>query len=1447
MDEDVIHSKIAIIGMACRVPDADTPLAFWRNIVNGVESIKTFTDEELRDAGIPVNLLNDPQYVKRGAILKDTEYFDAGFFRYSEKDAEITDPQHRVFLECAWEALEDASCVQDIEQQVVGVYASSCISSYFLRLYSDPELVQRLGHVQIGIGNEKDFLASKVSFKLGLRGPSVNVQTACSSSLVAVHLASQSLLNGECDIALAGGVTIRSEQTGGYVFQKEGMVSPDGHCRVFDTDSAGTVFGNGIGIVVLKRLADAIRDRDNIQAVICGTAVNNDGDEKIGYTAPSPIGQAQVIHEALTVANVSPREISYIETHGTGTELGDAVEIKALKEVFQAEATQPQFCAIGSVKPNIGHLDTAAGIIGLIKTTLALKHQVIPPCINHEQPNPKLSFEQSPFYVNTKPRLWKEVSHSPKGGVSSFGIGGTNAHVILEEAPSFLSDASFRQQHLLLFSAKTEKALENTCKKMAQFFREHPRLPLADVSYSLQTGRVHFPYRKMVVCSSVAEAVHSLETGRGDVSKSDKEELRTGLLFSPQSQAILKIGYELYRTEKGFARIIDGYLHAWTTSGTIDVPSIESILKGSGLDHHEDKLDSMYVEMSQFIYQSALADFMVSLGFKPHVAIAEGSGILSAVYHAKLLSMNDLVRIIVLKHKWLHSAKEQQSRMEEELAFVLRTMSVGRIDLEVISSGSPITSELIRDTDFWLHNMQKLSVTSSTENYLMERDIHLLIEMGMKHRDWSECEPPPVIQLLRSQEMTESTEWYFYNSLGEIWKRGGSFHWKELYSGENRNRLSLPTYAFDRDKYWFEKKDRATQQHAIRKNELENWLYRPVWKQHNGSSRTRMDDQSDSYLIFTDTSGIGEGVKQALLAKGKRVCTVKAGRTFSKLAPHEYEIHPKETEQYLTLIREVFQPGQVWKIVHMWSLLDEPSFFEKEISQHVQTPTFYSLLHMGKSFGMLDPQQPIQLFVIASASQSIIGNEALSPYYATAFGAVQVIPQEFGNVHSAYLEISAEEFQKQKQIGMKLLVEELVKQDPEKMMAIRYRHKWVRTYEPIRFDLPVASDRKARGVHLVLGGLGGIGLTAASALAHQGPATIILTGRSQFPREEHWQEYLANSPDSDPTHQKIREVMQLKALGAQVHLYQVDVSDEAQMKALLEEIDERFERIDGVIFSAGRVVSDFFQHSIAHINRNMCETEFSVKIRGILILEKLIRDREIAYCMVNSSLSSILGGIGLVAYTAANQFMDSFVQKMNQEQSQTRWMSVGWDAWNFSVSDSGNRTAASERMEQLITPAEGRQIFAYLFSLIHQEEHVIVSTTDLEPRLALWVNRPRYKGEGLKSKGRKELSLEMLLQETIQDYIGNTKMGLDDNFFDAGITSMDIVGINDILQKTMDKPVLISSWFEYPTIRKLAGYLKGQDKGMEANDHGFDRSEIVHKGIDKLKMLRKKGKEVRNG
>lgn len=506
------NGAVAIIGLSGKFPGARDIAEFWRNLCNGVEAISRFTAEEVIAAGVEPELLQDPNYVKAWGALDDIDRFDAQFFGYTPREAEVLDPQQRLFLEECWKGLENAGYDATKFQGLIGVYASMGMNTYAQYLKETSSSIGLAGDYRIMISNDKDFLATRVAYKLNLEGPGVTVQSACSSSLVAIHLACQSLRQRESDLALAGGVSIRLPQKSGYLYQEGMILSPDGHCRAFDAAANGTVGGNGVGVVVLKRLEDAVAAGDNIWAVIKGSAINNDGALKIGYTAPSIQGQAGVIAAAQAKAGVDPGEITYIEAHGTGTPLGDPIEFQALTKVFTGGKTvKENYCALGSVKTNIGHLDAAAGVAGLIKTVLALRYRKLPPSLNFKQPNPQINLEDSPFYINNTLRDWKSSSTPLKAGVSSFGIGGTNAHVVLEEAPVIKSAPSDKTEYLLIFSAKTKKALNKMALNFAGFLKENTELNLADIEYTLQMGRREFEYRRFLICSSIQEAVEVLE------------------------------------------------------------------------------------------------------------------------------------------------------------------------------------------------------------------------------------------------------------------------------------------------------------------------------------------------------------------------------------------------------------------------------------------------------------------------------------------------------------------------------------------------------------------------------------------------------------------------------------------------------------------------------------------------------------------------------------------------------------------------------------------------------------------------------------------------------------------------------------------------------------------------------------------------------------------------
>ena len=653
-------TAIAIVGMAGRFPGARNIREFWRNLHDGVESIRDLSDRELIGAGVTPEELSSPDYVKRASILDDVSLFDASFFGLNPRDASIMDPQHRHFLECAWEALEDAGHPPHGFPGSIGVFAGSGMNSYLIHnLLANRRLLESTGMFQLKqTGNDKDVLTTRVSYQLDLRGPSINVQTACSTSLVAVHLACQSLLNHECDMALAGGVTIEIPHGRGYIYREGEILSRDGRCRAFDATSSGTVFGSGVGLVALRRLDDALEDRDSIRAVILGSAINNDGARKVGYLAPSVDGQAEVIAEALDFAGVSAGDISYVETHGTGTSVGDPIEIRALTQAFRQTSAQAGTCGLGSLKTSIGHLDAAAGVASLIKVVLALEHGQIPASLHFQSLNPHIELKGSPFFINSRLTDWPTTASPRRAGVTSLGIGGTNAHVVLEEAPQVARPVEHRPYQLLTISAKTEEACESGFAQLANHLQEHPELRLSDAAFTTQLGRQAFPYRRVHLVEDNREAVLAL--GRQSPKQfasglAPKTAPTVAFMFSGQGAQYANMGREIYRNEPVFRDTLDLCARHLRPSLGIDLcralyPSEEET--GAAAE----KLNQTWLtQPALFSIEYALSRWWMSLGIEPAAMVGHSIGEYVAACLAGVFTLEDALAITAFRGQLMYS------------------------------------------------------------------------------------------------------------------------------------------------------------------------------------------------------------------------------------------------------------------------------------------------------------------------------------------------------------------------------------------------------------------------------------------------------------------------------------------------------------------------------------------------------------------------------------------------------------------------------------------------------------------------------------------------------------------------------------------------------------------------------------------------------------------------
>jgi len=657
--------EIAVIGMEGKFPGAHNIEEFWENLKNGVETICFFSDEEMQAQGVDIEMLKNSNYIKARGIVEGAEYFDDTFFGYTPLEAQIMDPQMRIFLQCIWHALEDAAYEPFSYNQRLGLYAGASPNLSWEAITTFTHLGKGFSGFMVAQLADKDFMCTHISYKLNLKGPAVSIQTACSTSLVAIHWAVRGLLNGECEMALAGGVSIAYPAKQGYLYQEGMIYSANGHNKTFDAGATGSVFGDGVGVVVLKRLEEAIADRDHIYAVIKGSAINNDGYRKVGYTAPSVEGQAEVIMAAQLMAEVKPGSITYIETHGTATPLGDTVEIEALKQVFNTNTKK--YCAIGTVKSNMGHLYSAAGAAGFIKTVLALNHRLIPPCLHFNTPNPEIDFENSSFYVNTKLKEWKRNNGNPlRAGVSSFGIGGTNAHIVLEEAPAKnrdnegtrgLAPLFNRQYQLIPLSAKTPTALENQTENLIRYIEKNPKINLADMAYTLQVGRKHFPYRRILVCPASGTGIDelSLYSKRIPAALVKEENPPVIFMFCGQGSQYVNMGIDLYLTEPIFRQEMDRCFEILDPLLGYKIKEILYPFYRSNRSNRSYKSYPSNIHQTQvtqpvvFAFEYALAKLLIRWGIKPWAMIGYSFGEYIAACISGVFSLEDALKLVIIR------------------------------------------------------------------------------------------------------------------------------------------------------------------------------------------------------------------------------------------------------------------------------------------------------------------------------------------------------------------------------------------------------------------------------------------------------------------------------------------------------------------------------------------------------------------------------------------------------------------------------------------------------------------------------------------------------------------------------------------------------------------------------------------------------------------------------
>ncbi|MFC8846049.1 MULTISPECIES: SDR family NAD(P)-dependent oxidoreductase [unclassified Micromonospora] len=1339
---------IAVVGLAARLPGAADVHEFWRNLVDGVESVTELTREEQLARGVPPEEVDDPGWVSRAPLVDGYDEFDAGLFGMTAREAEVTDPQHRLFLETCYTALQDAGYDPARYDGAVGVYAGTGAASYLNRNVLRNKRVGGNPHsaVSIATSNSPNYTATNVSYRLDLRGPSLTVHTACSTSLVAFHLACEALRNGECDMALAGGVNIELPQAG--YLGMDGFTSPDGRCRPFDAEANGTVWGSGVGVTLLKRLSDAIADGDHIRAVVLGNAINNDGAGKVGFTAPSVDGQTEAVAQAVGMAGIDPRTISYVEAHGTGTAMGDPIEVAALSAVYTKDTDDRGWCGIGSVKSNIGHLSQPSGIVSVIKTVLAMEHGLIPPTINYETPNPAIDFADTPFYVANTLTKWDTDGAPRRAGVSSFGIGGTNAHVVLQEAPpAHRGDRRVRPAQLLHVSAKTATALDAAVDRLAEHLAGNPdggAAHLADVAHTLRVGRQQYAHRLAVAATDLPDAVAALRNPRRAVrGVADGPAPKVGFLFSGQGAQHVGMGAQLYAEEPAYAAVVDECAELLRAELGLD---LRDLILGRDPAAAELLAQTRYTQPALFVVEYALAVTWQRFGVRPAAMVGHSIGEYVAATVAGVLDLPDALKVVAARGRLMQSLpagsmlavpldetvvagllpegvsiatvngpgtcvvagetdavaafaetlkatrKVKSKALRTSHAFHSPMMEPILAEFTALMAGVPLRAPkvafLSNVTGTWITDAQATDPAYWAAHLRQPVRFGDAVAALLAEGTWAlvECGPGrQLANLARMQVAKGSAEQRALVPLGSLPGAGepagdlamllataGALWCAGLPvrtgSDPAARRVPLPTYPFERRRYWVDPdpvEAVAAAPAETGPRPLPDWFAVPVWRQAASGPATAPLGRC---LVLVDGPR-GEALVAGLRAAGAETVVVRPGAAFAAASgapgvaagaagagPGGFTLSPGVREDHDALVAALGDDLPA-RLVHALALDGEPTGTDIAATLAAQDRGFFSALHLVQALagaGRTGDERALTLDLVTAGIGDVTGADLTRPEHATLAGLARVLPVELPGLTVRLLDADPAA------TGADALVAELRRPvDPEHAeVALRGSRRWVTGYEQVTIDAEGEPGAlRDGGRYVITGGLGGIGITLAEDFAARARARLVLLARSGLPPRERWDDHLAVHGADDRAGRAIAAIRRMEAAGASVLVLAADVTDPADLRRVRAAAEAEFGGIDGIVHAAGLPGGGMAEVK----ERAEAERVLAPKLAGTLALAQVFGDLPLDFVVLCSSITAVIGGFGQVDYCAANNFLDAHAR------AGTGWaapvVSQNWGGW----------------------------------------------------------------------------------------------------------------------------------------------------------------------------------------
>ncbi|MBK4215972.1 acyltransferase domain-containing protein [Paracoccus caeni] len=1435
--------RIAIVGLAARLPGAADAEAFWQLLDAGESGLRRVDAEELRAAGVSEALAGDARYVPFWGGPPEADGFDAGFFGYSPRDAELLDPQQRMFLECAWNALEDAGYDSARTSARIGVYAGASLSSHLLKA------AHRADGFQVGLANIGGMVAARTSFHLDLKGPSIGVQTTCSSSLVALHQAMAGLRQGDCDMAIAGAVAVNLARAEGYLHEEESIASPDGTCRPFDAGAAGTVFANGAGVVVLKRLADAVADGDTIHGVLLGSAVNNDGADKVSLNAPSVAGQAAVLSAALASAGIAAADVDLVEAHGTGTALGDPIELAALNRAY-GPGLAGRRVAIGAVKGNVGHMDAAAGMAGLIGLLMALRHGRMPRIAHFSTPNPKCSF--GAFDPLAEPRDWpRDPARPRRAGLSSFGIGGTNAHLIVEEPPLPVTVDADTGSQLLVLSAKTPSALSALRVNLAGALERSDTPSLADAAFTLQLGRRALGHRQVFVAGNRDGAIAALRAD-GPVLQPMQGRPDSVFVFSGQGSQRAGMARDLHRTDPVFRAALEECLAL--IPADLD---LRALLLDADVTEPARIDQTRVTQPALFAFEYALARMWMARGVQPVAMLGHSIGEYVAACLAGVFDLPDAIRAVVARGAAMQacpegamlavmiSEAEAAGSLPEgvEIAAVNGPRSVvlagpvaaiealaDRFDrsgigarllrtshafhsammeqalpqfrqvLEALTLREPQLAMLSNVTggwlgaeaatpDYWLKQLRQPVRYGDAVGQLMELGNPLLIEVGpgagliRLARQAMRDKGRGVASLPESGAMDGAAE--VLRATGELWAAGVTLDWAALHQGPRR-RVSLPGYPFERQSFWLPPV--APGEAA----EEESWFHQPVWQ------RLPLAAPQPAKRLLVLGAELVERLSGGLPASAIKV---QRSNDFQFNTNH-YGINPESLEHYSALFSALRQNGiEVTDILCAWGLEGDATRAITALAQ--------ALAEAG-----LSPR----LTLLGAGMREVTGREVLDPQAAAMLGLVPVLPQEVPGLRCRSIELDRAELDGQV-AGLMAAIDA-----PWDGGALALRGGWL--WRGDHVAVPVGGAAPAiSGPSLVIGDLAeGLGAAYARGVRQLGQP-LILAGRG-LPDPGEWDGWLAAHPATDPTVQLIRELRALGGIGDEIVVLAGDETDADWLDTALGSAEARLGPISGVFHTAA--MGDAFYNPLQEPPSAEIEARLQTRRDGLIALRQVLATRNAGFCLVQSSLSTLAGGRGLAAYAAANAWVEAFTAMARRDNASV-WQAVQWDAAETG-SLAENLTGA-----RLLTGDEIWQ--ASLAVIAHpQLAEVAVTPGSLKRRLQMTATPAATTTPDTVPTRRLSAPLiaprdsyEAAVAQAMAEMLGLPEVGVEDNFFELGGHSLLAIQIINRLKREFSVELPVRALlYEAPTAAGIAATIRKarEDAEREADTLGALLDEI---------------------